>query len=81
MPSGSYKQVDVQCPFYKTDDGKLRITCEGIIDDSSLSLVYHYKSDYEIQIMEFCCKHYHSCKIYRMLMGKYEEEDICQKKS
>lgn len=50
MPSGSYKQADVRCPFYKFDDGKHRITCEGLIDDSSLALIYHKKMDYEIQI-------------------------------
>lgn len=82
MPSGSYKQVYVQCPFYQHDDGKMRITCEGIIDDSSLSLIYRHKSDYEIQVMEFCCKQYHMCEIYRLLIKKYEEEDgTCQKKS
>ena len=43
MPSGSYKQIEVQCPFYKYDDGKRRITCEGIIEDSSLALIYHNK--------------------------------------
>ena len=43
MPSGSFKQADVQCPFYKFDDGKRRITCEGIIEDSSLALIYHNK--------------------------------------
>ena len=26
----------VRCPFYKFDDGKRRITCEGIIEGSSL---------------------------------------------
>lgn len=81
MPSGSYKQVKVQCPFYQHDDGKMRITCEGITDDSSLTLMYRHKSDYEIQITEFCSKHYHKCEIYRLLMEKYEEDDTCQKKS
>lgn len=45
MPSG-YKKADVQCPFYKYDDGKRRITCEGITEDSSLALIYHNKRDY-----------------------------------
>ena len=75
MPSGSYKQIEVKCPFYKYDDGKRRITCEGIIDDSSLALIFHNKRDYEMQIDTFCCEHYTKCEVYRMLMDKYDEED------
>jgi hypothetical protein len=78
MPSGSFKQADVLCPFYKYDDGKRCITCEGLVgdkDDSSLALIYHSKRDYEAQIDVFCCEHYLKCEIYRMLMAaKYEEE-------
>ena len=75
MPSGSYKQAEVKCPFYKFDDGKRRITCEGIIEDSSLALIYHNKNDYETQINVFCCEHYMKCEFYRLLMDKYNEED------
>ena len=75
MPSGSYKQIEVKCPFYKYDDGKRRITCEGIIDDSSLALIYHNKHDYARQMDVFCCCHYQKCEIYRMLMDKYDEEE------
>ena len=74
MPSGSYKQADVKCPFYKHDDGRRRITCEGIIADSSLALIYRRNSDYVTQIGVFCCEHYINCEIYRLLMEKYEEE-------
>ena len=75
MPSGSYKQIEVKCPFYKYDDGKRRITCEGIIDDSSLALIYHNKHDYATQMDMFCCEHYQKCEVYRMLMDKYDEEE------
>lgn len=74
MPSGSYKQIEVKCPFYKYDDGKKRITCEGIVDNSSLALIYHYRTDYETQINVFCCEHYQKCEVYRILMEKYEED-------
>ena len=74
MPSGSYKQVYVQCPFYKHDDGRRSITCEGLIDKSKIILSYITRRDYETQILTFCCKHYEKCEIYRMLMQKYEEE-------
>lgn len=76
MPSGSFKQADVQCPFYKFDDGKRRITCEGIIDDSSFALIYHRKTDYETQIEVFCCRNYTKCEVYRLLKSKYEEDDL-----
>lgn len=75
MPSGSYKQIDVKCPFYKYDDGKMRITCEGLVDRSSLALIYQNKADFEGQIDIFCCEHYMKCEVYRMLMAaKYEED-------
>lgn len=75
MPSGSYLQADVRCPFYKYDDGKRRITCEGIIEGSSLALIYHKKCDFETQTRVFCCEHYEKCEIHRMLMDKYSEEN------
>lgn len=73
MPSGSYKQVFVRCPFYKWDDGKKRITCEGLTDDSSLALIYHRKCEYEQQMSVFCCEHYTKCEVFRLLSRKYEE--------
>ena len=73
MPSGSYNQIFVRCPFYKWDDGKKRITCEGIVDNSSIALIYHSKADYECQFVTFCCKHYEKCEVYRLLQEKYEE--------
>lgn len=75
MSSGSYRQADVKCPFYKHDDGKLRITCEGITEGSSIALIYRRKADYETQILQYCCEHYKKCEVYRMLMDKYDEED------
>ena len=76
MPSGSYKQVHVQCPFYKGDDGKFSITCEGFGNARLLKQRYRNKADYEKQMLVFCCKHYKNCEVYRMLMEtKYNEEE------
>lgn len=75
MASGSFKQVDVQCPFYKYDDGRRRITCEGLIDKSSIALIYLTRRDYDTQLITFCCEHYEKCEVYRMLMEKYNEEE------
>ena len=75
MPSGSFRQIEVQCPFYKYDDGKQRITCEGLVDRSSLVLTYLNKKDFLIQLETFCCKHYERCEVHKMLMEKYQEEE------
>lgn len=74
MSSGSYRKADVRCPFYLHDDwAKKRITCEGILDGSSLALLYRRREDYETQLDVFCCDHYENCEVYRMLMEtKYE---------
>ena len=74
MPSGSFRQIDVQCPFYKHDDGNKRITCEGLVERSSLSLTYLSKKDFLIQFDTFCCNHCDRFEVYMMLMEKYEEE-------
>lgn len=75
MPSGSYMQAYVQCPFYKFDDGRRRITCEGLIEDSSMSLIYHNKADYDRQIGSYCCRSYDKCEIFALLQNKYEEDE------
>lgn len=74
MPSGSYAQAYVQCPFYKRDNGKKSIVCEGIIANSSLVLTYMKRTDYELQLSVYCCKNYKKCEVYQMLMNKYKEE-------
>ena len=76
MPSGSYKQVYVQCPFYKEDDGKFSITCEGFGDARYLKQMYYNKSQYAKQMTVFCCQHYQRCEVYRVIMEtKYDEEE------
>lgn len=77
MPlNGSFKgKVDAQCPFYKFDDfNKRRISCEGIVDNSTLALYFQRKRDYDTQLNVFCCEHYKKCEVYKMLMEKYEED-------
>lgn len=71
MGGGSYGQVYVKCPFYRFDDGKGRITCEGILEGSDLALQYRKKQDFRIQMEVFCCRHYRRCEVYGMLMEKY----------
>lgn len=76
MPSGSYNQINVGCCFYKYDDGRKMITCEGLVgkDESSIALIYHNKDDFKIHFETFCCKYHTRCEIYRMLMeSKYDD--------
>ncbi len=73
MGSGSYLQVYVGCPFYRKDDGAHRITCEGIVDQSSLILRFQEAKDFKFHAREYCCSRYICCEVYRMLMDKYEE--------
>ena len=69
--SGSYRMSDVLCPFYKRDDGKYTVVCEGLVDHSSLGLMYQHEKLYKKQMEIFCCCHYRKCEIFRMLMAKY----------
>lgn len=74
MPSGSFHQVDIQCPFYKFDNGKTRIRCEGFCDGATMEWVFEKPSDYLTQIREFCCNHYSRCEHCRALKGiKYTD--------
>ena len=76
MSSGSYVKVDVRCPFFRGDDGRQRIVCEGIADKSVLITRFATKADWDIQIRTFCCRYYGRCEIYRMLMeNKYGENE------
>lgn len=74
MSSGSFKQVYVQCPFYRKDDGNHEIVCEGLVDRNVIKLYYRAKKDWEKQIDVFCSCYYKNCEIYRMLMEKYADD-------
>ncbi len=72
MSSGSYTQVYVKCPFYHRDDGKIRLTCEGIVENSTMNWNFRCKADLQQQMDIFCCEYYKNCEVYRMLMeAKY----------
>lgn len=76
MSSGSYRQSDVLCPFYQTDDGKRRVICEGFTDGCTIALNYRRRADLQTQLSIFCAEHFANCEVYRMLMQeKYKEEE------
>jgi len=73
MATEGLRPWGVQCPFYRFDDKKRSITCEGIIDRSHITLSYQNGRDQRKQLEVFCCEHYKKCEIYRMLMrNKYD---------
>lgn len=73
MSSGSYLQVYVGCPFYRSDDGRRHIVCEGITEDSSITQNFRTKSSFQTQMKVFCCEYYKNCELYNLLMDKYPE--------
>lgn len=75
--AGNYLDSRIGCPFYRSTDGWRVIRCEGIVDDSCVSLSFGKKRDYKIQINGFCGGSWHRCEIYRMLLAKYEEDNGC----
>ena len=72
MASGSFKQKKVLCPFYKHDVGR-SITCEGIVEHSSVTLSFQFQHLADQQMRLFCCEHYKKCEVHRMLLEKYED--------
>lgn len=64
----------VQCPFYKSDDGKSKIVCEGLVEESILSTTFGRRDDYKTQITVFCSDHYRKCEIFRIINSKYDDD-------
>ncbi len=72
MAGGSFQQVHVKCPFYRSDDARCKLSCEGVIDGSTLTWSFQNKADLKQQMDIFCCEYYKNCEVYRMLMeAKY----------
>lgn len=80
MPT-SRMDTKVQCPFYQYDESYnkkriFRITCEGLVADSTLIFNFKLKRDFRIQMETFCCQYFDRCEIYQMLMKQYEEDNV-----
>lgn len=74
MSTGSYLQVYVKCPFYRRDDGKHNITCEGIFNDGNCTQFFKSREDFETQMKVFCWEKFENCEWYRALMAaKYDD--------
>ena len=70
MPN-TYGTQDVKCPFFKNCD-TMKISCEGIVDQSSVKLCFGTKNQKENYRRLFCECDYETCRLYKMLYGKYE---------
>lgn len=73
MPSGSYIQADVLCPFYKYDDGRQKITCEGITGANAVTIFFSNKAKLHSHLTRCCCASYETCPMHDVLMAKYED--------
>lgn len=68
--STSWKDVDVQCPFFRSVSytaPKPRIICEGITEGGSLSHCFRDKAQTEKHLADFCEGSYIHCEIHAML--------------
>lgn len=76
MASGSFRQADVLCPFYVTDNGKNIIDCEGLTKGGKLRTLYKRNDLQRKQMEQFCCcDNYRRCLIYIANQTKYEDDD------
>ncbi len=72
MPT-SWNSWYVKCPFFKTDDGRSVIVCEGICDGCNVKLAFDRKKDFEIHVETFCKNYFERCEIHNVVMKKYED--------
>ena len=65
---------EVVCPFYCSDDGRMRIVCEGVADDSHFVQQFGHKAAYRKQMQLFCAGNCTCCEVFRMIVAaKYDE--------
>lgn len=72
MPT-SWESVHAQCPFYKYDDGKKGITCEGCTEGCITRTLFTTAEGRKAHMKAFCCRRYKDCPIFQMVGRKYEK--------
>lgn len=66
----------VRCPFYRFDDGKISIGCEGVTGGSRLTLHFQKRQEWMQQMQIFCECRYECCEVYRIIMeARYPDDD------
>lgn len=71
MPT-SWVDKYAECPFYKYDDGKKSVTCEGYKKTCVVRTIFVTNGSMEVHLKAFCCKDYQKCPLYPLLVKKYE---------
>ena len=71
-----YICADIKCPFYRSMDRKQKkIVCEGLEDQSNVTLGYRRPDAWRRQMGTFCCGRYQACEIYRAIIeAKYLDD-------
>lgn len=71
-----YLCSEIQCPFYRSMDRKQKkIICEGLEDQSNITLGYRKPEAWKRQLEVFCCGRYQACEIHTAIMeAKYADE-------
>lgn len=62
------------CPFYRSEDD-FRVLCEGVVDASSIHVVFQSSKKKHEYSKRYCCGNYKSCKVSHMLYAKYGGEE------
>ena len=70
-----YWEMTAKCPFYRrTEKNKHRIICDGISDDSRLTLVFLGKDGARVRhLKEYCCEAYEKCPLYHAAGDRFEK--------
>ena len=56
----TYKDVKIQCPFFKELTNK-SISCEGLTDDSIIKLWFNSSKSKDLHAGVFCSRKYKNC--------------------
>ena len=62
-----------ECPFFRKHTPNT-ITCEGIIADTTETMLFKSQTSKKLQYELYCCFKYETCPRYTPLMNKYKEE-------
>jgi hypothetical protein len=69
-----FESKNALCPFYCCEDPQ-RIMCEGVEDKTGLHVTFPTPLGKKDYTAKYCANRFESCRIYKMLEGKYANED------
>ena len=74
MPSGTYIQTLIKCPFYITDSNKPpNLMCEGIANGKGIVIRFQNKDKKDSYIHSYCIEGYEKCLLYKIVYDKYKQ--------